>query len=97
MENTSKIEQLLVEINCNLKALSEVNKARYLQRKPIIDGAEICLILGISKRSLGRLRASGKVGHVRLAGRYFYNNADFQAYLLSRMEKTHAVGYKVNR
>ncbi len=61
---------------------------RHQERHPdLLSSAEAAVILGISTRTVERLRASGRIGYSKLGNTVFFSRADVDEYLASEWQK----------
>ena len=56
-------------------------------RKITLDEKAACKLLGISERTLARLRAEGKIPYVKIHRRTLYRTADLYRYLEENMQE----------
>jgi excisionase family DNA binding protein len=73
----SEVISLLESIN---KKLDNINPSQ----DEILDTADICRLLKISKRSVADLKASGRIPFYKLSGKHYYKYSEIEKLLFKK-------------
>jgi len=79
MNDSAKFEQILVKLEkleAMLKKLTE--KKDMLKSDDLMDNTDMCLLLGITKRTLQRYRQKGVVPYYMMSGKPYYKPEEVQ-------------------
>jgi len=63
------------------KIQSEVSKIQFEPKDPILDNAQVCQILGLSKRSLQGYRDSGIISYSQIGAKIYYRLSEINRLL----------------
>ena len=73
------------------RVISLTSKVDILVRSPFrkitLDEKAACKLLGVSERTLSRLRAEGKIPYIKIHRRTVYSTADLYRYLKENSQK----------
>ena len=81
-------KSLLSQLKTIHKAVSEVPKPDY--EDIWLNEPETCEYLGLSPRTLSRMRKGGEIAYAKLHGKYFYTIGEITRILSNRKTGTHA-------
>jgi Helix-turn-helix domain len=59
----------------------EVSKIQFEPKDPILDNAQVCQILGLSKRSLQEYRNSGLISYSQIGAKIYYRLSEINRLL----------------
>ena len=76
MNDKAKFEQLLEKLE-SIEAKLDENK-EVLKRKDLLDNADMCALLGITKRTLQRYRQKGVLPYYMMEGKPYYKAEEVQ-------------------
>ena len=63
------------------KIQAEVSKIQFEPKDPILDNAQVCQILGLSKRSLQGYRDSGIISYSQIGAKIYYRLSEINRLL----------------
>jgi hypothetical protein len=63
------------------KIQNEVSKIQFEPKDPILDNAQVCQILGLSKRSLCDYRSSGIISYSQIGAKIYYRLSEINRLL----------------
>lgn len=88
-----KIEQMFKEILDKLDAIDrrqgdKIRKAEPLDGDRLLDNADLCRLLGVTKRTLARYRQKKKVSYYMIDGLTYYKASEIRDFLLKKGKGT---------
>ena len=94
-------ERVWTSLMGKLKSLSALAREVERQYDPTkrdvwIDSQEVCVMLGITKRTLQSYRDKRFVPYTNVGGKYFYRESDVAAYLEARTVRKAAAVERIN-
>jgi len=80
-----KLSKKLNEIGQDLKSLINTNEV-FDEDEKLLDNQDLAFLLKVSKRTLQRYRASGKLPYFMVAHKTYYRTADVREFVRSHMD-----------
>ena len=79
MNDNSKFEEILVKLENIEEMLKKLSKNKeMLKSADLLDNADICSLLGITKRTLQRYRQKGVLPYYMMEGKPYYKPEEVQ-------------------
>lgn len=81
-DEQGKLEQIMAKLDAIEGKLDRINKVNeVLDGDKMLDNQDLCLLLGITKRTLQRYRHLKKITYYKIDGRTCYRTSDVKKFL----------------
>ena len=85
MNTNSEFQQIMDKLDVMDKKLDRMNKVKdAMDGDKLLDNHDLCMLLGVTKRTLQRYRYLNKIVYYRIDGKTYYKASEIQDFLKGR-------------